>query len=258
MSFEMIMIGIASLVAIGILLHHPSKTVGIPSLLIFMSVGFVFGNGEFDFVYDNLQLTSFIGGMALNVIVFVGGLNTSNESIKLAWKEGGMLSSFGILLTALLFAVILYYLLNFDFLTCLLFAAVVSSTDAAAVFSILESKKLKLKENTDTVLQFESATNDPVALLMVVLLTGILINGGDVTPSVSSIALILGQQVLFGCLLGFILGKLCVIALNLIKLKEYGLIPVFILACFTICVYSAELIGGNVLIAVYIAGVIHR
>jgi len=256
MSFEMIMIGIASLVAIGILLHHPSKTVGIPSLLIFMSVGFVFGNGEFDFVYDNLQLTSFIGGMALNVIVFVGGLNTSNESIKLAWKEGGMLSSFGILLTALLFAVILYYLLHFDFLTCLLFAAVVSSTDAAAVFSILESKKLKLKENTDTVLQFESATNDPVALLMVVLLTGILINGGDVTPSVSSIALLLGQQVLFGCLLGFILGKLCVIALNLIKLKEYGLIPVFILACFTICVYSSELVGGNVLIAVYIAGVI--
>ena len=89
MSFEMIMIGIASLVAIGILLHHPSKTVGIPSLLIFMSVGFVFGNGEFDFVYDNLQLTSFIGGMALNVIVFVGGLNTSTDNIKLAWKEGG-------------------------------------------------------------------------------------------------------------------------------------------------------------------------
>lgn len=256
MSFEMIMIGFASLVAIGILLHHPSKTVGIPSLLIFMSVGLVFGNGEFDFVYDDLQLTSFIGGMALNVIVFVGGLNTSTNSIKLAWKEGGTLSSLGVLLTTLFFSVILYYLLDFNYLTCLLFAAVVSSTDAAAVFSILESKKLKLKENTDTVLEFESATNDPVALLMVVILTDILVSSSGIAPSVSSISILLAQQILFGGLVGVILGKLCVIALNHIKLEEYGLIPVFILACFTITVYGTEVIGGNVLVAVYIAGVI--
>ena len=221
-----------------------------------MAVGLIFGNGEFDFVYDNLQLTSFIGGMALNIIVFVGGLNTSTNSIKLAWKEGGTLSSFGVLLTTLFFAVILYYLLDFDFLTCLLFAAVVSSTDAAAVFSILESKKLKLKENTDTVLEFESATNDPVALLMVILLTDILVSSSGIAPSVGSISMLLAQQILFGGFIGFVLGKLCVMALNHIKLEEYGLIPVFILACFIITVYGTEMIGGNVLVAVYIAGVI--
>ncbi|PKG39372.1 potassium/proton antiporter [Psychromonas sp. Urea-02u-13] len=256
MSFEMIMLGMASLIVIAILLHHPSKTLGIPSLLIFMAVGLIFGNGEFDFVYDNLQLTSFIGGMALNIIVFVGGLNTSTKSIKLAWKEGGALSSVGVLLTTLFFAVILYYLLDFNFLTCLLFAAVVSSTDAAAVFSILESKKLKLKENTDTVLEFESATNDPVALLMVILLTDILVSSTGIAPSVASIGMLLAQQILFGALVGFILGKLCVTALNHIKLEEYGLIPVFILACFIITVYGTEMIAGNVLVAVYIAGVI--
>lgn len=256
MSFEMIMLGIASLIAIGILLHHPSKTLGIPSLLIFMAVGLVFGNGEFDFVYDNLQLTSLIGSMALNIIVFVGGLNTSTQSIKLAWKEGGTLSTFGILLTTLFFALTLYYLLDFNFLTCLLFAAVVSSTDAAAVFSILESKKLKLKENTDTVLEFESATNDPIALLMVILLTDILISSTGVTPSLTSISLLLGQQIIFGALFGFILGKLCVILLNHIKLQEVGLIPVFILACFVLTVYGSEMLGGNILVAVYIAGVI--
>lgn len=256
MTFEMIMIGVASLVAIGILLHHPSKTVGIPSLLIFMGVGLVFGNGEFDFVYDNLQLTSFVGGMALNVIVFVGGLNTSTNNIKLAWKEGGMLSSFGVLLTTLFFAVILYYLSDFNFLTCLLFAAVVSSTDAAAVFSILESKKLELKENTDTILEFESATNDPIALLMVVLLTNLLLSSPDVTLSIASISVLLAQQILFGGFIGFVLGKLCVMALNHIKLEEGGLIPVFILACFIITVYGTEAVGGNVLVAVYISGVI--
>jgi len=256
MSFEMIMIGIASLIAIGILLHHPSKTLGIPSLLIFMAVGLAFGNGEFDFVYDNLQLTSIIGGMALNVIVFVGGLNTSTQSIKLAWKEGGALSSVGVLLTTLFFAVILYYLMDFNFLTCLLFAAVVSSTDAAAVFSILESKKLKLKENTDTILEFESATNDPVALLMVILLTDIIVSSSGIAPSAASIGMLLAQQILCGGLIGLVLGKLCVMALNHIKLEEYGLIPVFILACFIIIVYGTEMIGGNVLVAVYIAGVV--
>ena len=118
------------------------------------------------------------------------------------------------LLTTVIFSVILYYLLEFNYLTCLLFAAVVSSTDAAAVFSILESKKLKLKENTDTVLEFESATNDPVALLMVILLTDILVSSTGVAPSVSSISMMLAQQVIFGGIVGLVLGKLCVLALS--------------------------------------------
>ncbi len=252
----MSMIGIALLVVIGILLHHPSKTLGIPSLLIFMVVGLAFGNGEFDFTYDNIVLSSLIGGMALNVIVFVGGLNTSTKSIRVAWREGGTLSSLGVLFTTLIFAVILYYLLDFDLLTCLLFAAVVSSTDAAAVFSILQSKQLKLKENTDTVLEFESATNDPVALLMVILLTDLIVNSTGVSPSFASIGLMLTQQVLVGAGLGFALGKSAVWVLNKIELDELGLIPVYILACFLIVVYSNELLGGNVLVAVYVAGVI--
>ena len=256
MSYEIMALGVAGLVAIGIMLHHSSKTIGIPSLLIFMAVGLIFGNGEFDFVYDNLELTSFVGVFALNIIVFVGGLNTSNKSIKLAWKEGGVLSSFGVLFTTLFFASILHKLLDFDFLTCLLFAAVVSSTDAAAVFSILKSKRLKLKEHTDTVLEFESSTNDPVALLLVILLTDLLLSTSGVTPSLSSISYLLAEQIVFGVLIGFLLGKFCVISLNHLKLEEYGLIPVFILACFVITVNSTDMVGGNVLVAVYIAGVI--
>ena len=256
MSFEISVIALALLVIIGILLHHPSNTLGIPSLLIFMAVGLAFGNGEFNFTYDNLEMTSLVGGMALNMIVFVGGVNTSTNSIKRAWREGGTLSSLGVLFTTLFFAMILYYLLEFDFLTCLLFAAVVSSTDAAAVFSILQSKKLKLKENTDTVLEFESATNDPVALLMVILLTDLIVNSSGVSPTFGSIGLMLSQQLLVGAGLGFALGKLAVLALNRIKLDEYGLIPVYILGCFFIVVYSNQLLGGNVLVAVYVAGVI--
>ncbi|RJG49529.1 potassium/proton antiporter [Motilimonas pumila] len=256
MTLEIGMLGLAILVAVGILLHQPSKTLGIPSLLIFMGVGLAFGNGEFDFTYDNLGLTSLVGSIALNMIVFVGGLNTSTQSIRLAWREGGVLSSFGVLFTSIIFALLMHYLFAIDLLWCLLFAAVVSSTDAAAVFSILESKKLKLKENTDTILEFESATNDPVALLMVILLTDIIMSQGAGQTDAWSIATILSQQIVVGIAMGGLLAWLSVVALNSIKLEEYGLIPVYVLACFMMIMQSTELLGGNVLIALYIGGVV--
>ncbi|PSW20513.1 potassium/proton antiporter [Photobacterium sanctipauli] len=255
MSTELIMLGMAALIAVGILLHKPSKTLGLPSLLIFMGVGLLFGNGEFNFVYDDLALTSFIGSLALNVIVFVGGLNTSKASIKVAYKEGGVLSTLGVLLTTFIFGGILYYITNFNILTCLLFAAVVSSTDAAAVFSILESKKLKLKESTDTILEFESATNDPVALLLVAILTEMLVSTGDIISG-STIAVELVLQIVVGIGIGYLIGFCCVKLLNKIKLEEYGLIPVFILACFFIAAYGSQMLGGNILIASYVAGVL--
>jgi len=255
MTIEMIMIGIAILIVIGILLHHPSRTLGIPSLLIFMGVGLALGNGEFNFVYDNLAQTAWIGGLALNIIVFVGGLNTSKDKITVAYKEGGVLASFGVLFTTIFFAVILYGLLDFDFITCLLFAAIVSSTDAAAVFSILESKKLKLKERTDTVLEFESATNDPVAMLMVIVLTDMVLSSSQ-SIALPSLVMNLLTQILVAIVVGWLIGKIAVILLSKINLSEFGLIPVFVLATFIIATYGAEMLGGNILLASYIVGVV--
>lgn len=255
MTTEILMIGMSILIVIGILLHHPSRTLGVPSLLIFMGVGLSLGNGEFNFVYDNLGRTAWIGALALNVIVFVGGLNTSSEKIKVSYKEGGVLASLGVIFTSLIFSFILYYLLDFDFVTCLLFAAIVSSTDAAAVFSILQSKKLVLKEQTDTVLEFESATNDPVAMLMVIVLTEMALSS-DQSIDGSALALNLISQIAIAILFGFIAGKVAVYLLNKIKLSEYGLIPVFVLASFVIASYGAELSGGNILLASYVAGVV--
>ncbi|BAJ03611.1 potassium/proton antiporter [Shewanella violacea] len=255
MSYEILLLGIALLIAIGILLHHPSKTLGIPSLLIFMGVGLALGNGEFDFVYDNLAVTSMVGAVALNIIVFVGGINTSNESIKLAYREGGVLSTFGVLFTTLILAALLYPLTEWSLVICLLLAAIVSSTDAAAVFSILESKKLKLKEKTDTVLEFESATNDPVALIMVVILTGIAL-APEKAISGWEIAQTLLIQLGAGIIIAYLVGRLAVYLLNTIHLEEYGLIPVFVLASFIIAAYGSDLAGGNILIASYVVGVV--
>ena len=245
---------LAVLVVIGILLHHPSRTLGIPSLLIFMGVGLTLGNGEFNFIYDNLPLTESLGAIALNIIVFVGGLNTRMSSIRVAWREGAMLSTVGVLLTTIIFAVILYQLFDFNFLFCLLFAAVVSSTDAAAVFGILETKKLALKQHTDSVLEFESATNDPVALVMVVMLTEMLT--GDVALNAADIGLTLVLQIGVAAVFAVVLANIAVWLLNHIRLEEYGMIPVFVLAVFIITCYGSELLGGNILLTAYLSGVI--
>lgn len=255
MSYQMILMGVAALVAIGVLLHHPSRTLGIPSLLIFMGVGLALGNGEFDFIYDDLAITSLVGSVALNIIVFVGGLNTSTANIKVAYREGGVLSSLGVLLTTLFFAVMISFLFDFSFIICLLFAAVVSSTDAAAVFSILESKKLNLKEQTATVLEFESATNDPVALLLVVLLTQMALFP-EMSVSLAEMGQMLFLQLFCGLVFSFLVGKLAVWLLNHIHLEEYGLIPVFLLAVFVLAAYGSESLGGNILLASYVVGVV--
>ncbi|WED29438.1 potassium/proton antiporter [Vibrio sp. DW001] len=255
MSYQLILICIAALICIGILLHHPSRTFGIPSLLIFMGVGLLLGNGEFDFVYDNLQITSLVGSIALNIIVFVGGLNTSTASVRIAYREGGVLSTLGVLLTTLFFAILLSFVLELSFIHCLLFAAIVSSTDAAAVFSILESKKLKLKEQTDTVLEFESATNDPVALILVVLLTELALAPNN-PVSMTVIGTELLVQISSALIIAYLVGRLSVWLLNHIKLEEYGLIPVFILSSFVLATYGSEFAGGNILLASYVVGVV--
>lgn len=255
MSYQLILICIAALVGVGILLHHPSRTFGIPSLLIFMGVGLTLGNGEFNFVYDDLALTSLVGSIALNIIVFVGGLNTPMANVRVAYKEGGILSTLGVMLTTLILAFLVSFVLDLPLLLCLLFAAIVSSTDAAAVFSILQSKKLKLKEKTDTILEFESATNDPVALILVVLLTEMALSS-DAAVSLGSIGIELFIQIFSALVIAGLVGALSVWLLNHIKLEEYGLIPVFILCGFVLATYGAEFVGGNILLASYVYGVV--
>ena len=253
--YEIILLGIAALIAIGILLHHPSKTLGLPSLLIFMGVGLAFGNGEFNFVYDDLQLTSLIGSAALNIIVFVGGINTSTASIKLAFKEGSILSTLGVLLTITILTTLLYFLLGWTFINCLLFASIVSATDAAAVFTILKSKKLELKENTADILEFESATNDRAGFMMVLLVTQMALNSGEgisVLGIVQMVSIDIGVSLVMAPVIGF----LCYTLLNKIHLEEYGLIPIFILACFILAAYGSQLLDGNVLLSSYIFGAI--
>lgn len=244
---------ISVLVFFSVLLYHPARYYGIPALLIFMGVGIGLGNGGYDkFIYDFPELTNTISSLALNLIIFAGGMHTSIKRIKPVMAEGLTLSTLGVLATAMILGTFIYIVTGLGLLESILLGAVVSSTDSAAVFSILESKKLKLRENTDTTLEFESATNDPMAMLLTLGLTMLILD-----PSISNQFFILFfiKQLGIGAVAGIVFGFLAGWILKKITFQEVGLVPIFILAIVGIATLGGELLGGNRLLAAYIIGV---
>ena len=244
---------ISVLVFFGVLFYQAARNYGIPALLIFMGVGIGLGNGGYDqFIYDFPGFTNTISSLALNLIIFTGGLHTSIRRIKPVLVEGLTLSTLGVLATALILGYFIYLVTELSLLVSILLGAVVSSTDAAAVFSILESKKLKLKENADTTIEFESATNDPMAMLLTLGITLLILN-----PLVNAQFFILFfvRQLGIGAIAGIALGLLAGWILKKITFQEVGLVPVFIMAVVLIATLGGELLGGNRLIAAYIIGI---
>ena len=255
MSSTLIVIVISVFIVIGILLFNYSKNLGIPGFIIFMGIGLILGDGYWgEPVYDNPVLTEFLSSLALNVIIFVGGFNTSFRNIRLAWKEGMLLSTIGVLVTAVVLGYFTWWVTDLPLMTSILFGAVVSSTDAAAVFGILESKKLKLKHNSSTILEFESATNDPMALILVTIFVAAALPGAEKTGIAGNIFTFL-QLLVTGGLVGLAVGWIAQQILKKVKFHEPGLVPVLILALFLIASFGAELLGGNLLVAAYVFGV---
>ncbi|MBD66646.1 MAG: potassium/proton antiporter [Halobacteriovoraceae bacterium] len=239
---------------IGTLISKPSKRYGVPSLILYLGLGFIFGNGyKFDFLFDFPNYVNFYSQFAIGIIVFVGGLSTSTDQIKLAWKEGVLLSSFGVILTTLIVGYFTHLVFRIDLLMAMLLGAVLSATDAAAVFSILETKNLKFKEHISETLEFESSTNDPVSFFLVVALTLLI-----TTQKSPSIAL-LGDLFInmgLGALVGLIFGYLCSVILHKISFEIKGFYSVNILSVCLLIIGLCQMIPANSLLALYLAGVV--
>ncbi|MDW7692467.1 potassium/proton antiporter [Flammeovirgaceae bacterium SG7u.111] len=256
-TIELIIILFSFLVAFGILIYNPAKFLGIPSLVIFMGIGLALGNGEGGLpVFDFPEFTSFISSLALNLIIFSGGFQSPMEKIKGAFKEGIVLSTVGVLITAITIGFITHWVTGLPLLISILFGAIASSTDAASVFSIIESKNIKFRHRTDTILEFESATNDPMALILVTVFTLILSSKEGAEVSYFYYVFLFFKQLTLGGLGGWAMatgvGKL----LQKITLQERGSVPIFIIAILMITVFGIDLLGGNMLIAAYVFGVV--
>lgn len=250
-TFFLILGGIIILLCIW--LNNVSSRIGIPTLLAFIVLGMFFGNyGIVPLHFENYDFAKEICSIALIFIMFYGGFGTSWDSARPIVREATLLASVGVVLTAGLTGLFCHFVLRWGWLESLLLGSVVSSTDAASVFSILRSKKLGLKNNTAPLLEMESGSNDPCSYMLTILMLSIMKG----TASGGGIAWMLFAQVAFGLGCGFGIAKLAKLALEKVKIKGDGYDSLFILAVAVLSYGLADLIGGNGYLSAYIVGIV--
>ena len=251
----------AILVFCSILISKTGYRFGIPTLLLFLLVGMIFGSDGLGLQFNSASDAQFIGMMALSIILFTGGMDTKISDIRPVLSQGILLSTVGVLLTTLLTGGFIFYLsqwtrtnISMSFLTCLLLAATMSSTDSASVFNLLRSQKMNLKENLRPMLELESGSNDPMAYMLTIALIQVVASGNDL--NIAWIAKDLFVQFLFGGVIGFAFGHLSVWLINKIGLSNASLYPILLLSLVFITFTTTDLLKGNGYLAVYIAGVV--
>lgn len=232
----------------------------IPALLLFLAIGMFFGSDGLGIQFSNPGIAQFVGIVALNIILFSGGMDTLMTDIKPVAGKGIALATVGVLLNTLLTGLFIYLffhiLFHFESLSIpesMLMAAVMSSTDSASVFSILRSRNIKLKQGIGQILELESGSNDPMAYMLTILIIGYIQNGGI---SFSDALVTLGLQLGVGVLLGFVLGKLAVWFVNKVNIVNSALYPILLLGLIFLTFSVTNLAQGNGFLAVYIAGLI--
>ncbi|QKF92095.1 MULTISPECIES: potassium/proton antiporter [unclassified Campylobacter] len=244
----------AILLIASIVFSKISDKFGIPSLIVFLAVGMLAGSdGLLGIEFSNQKVAQDVGTIALIFILYAGGLDTKFKAIKPVMLNGIILATIGVALTASGVAVIVKYLLDFSWMEAFLFGAIISSTDAAAVFAILKAKEISLKNNLGPLLELESGSNDPMAIFLT--MTIIQMISLATIPAPADVALVLLEQFLLGGVMGYIFGVLMPAIFNRLRLEYWGLYPVFSIAWVLLLYTLAVKVGGNGFLAVYIAGI---
>ncbi|WP_159022908.1 potassium/proton antiporter [Formosa sp. L2A11] len=253
LTIENILLVGSLLLFISIIVGKTSYKFGVPTLILFLSIGMLAGSdGIGGILFNDPKLAQFIGIVSLNFILFAGGLDTHWPTVKPIIKEGLVLSTLGVLLTAVTLGTFVWYVTDFTIFESMLLGSIVSSTDAAAVFSILRSKNLALKTNLRPTLELESGSNDPMAYVLTLAFLSLVINQDQ---DVMGIILMFFQQMILGGLLGFGFGKLSKLIINKITLDFEGLYPVLVIALMFITFSATDSVGGNGFLAIYICSV---
>lgn len=241
------------LLFISIVVGKTSYRFGVPTLLLFLTIGMLAGSDGIGGIhFDDPKLAQFIGIVSLNFILFSGGLDTNWDAVKPILKQGFALSTLGVFLTAITLGTFVFYITDFTIYESMLLGSIVSSTDAAAVFSILRSKNIALKNNLRPTLELESGSNDPMAYVLTLAFLTLVINQDQ---SLVSIVPMLFQQMILGAIAGFGFGKLSKIVINKIQLGFEGLYPVLVIALMFITFSATDFVGGNGFLAIYICAV---
>jgi cell volume regulation protein A len=243
------------LLFISIIASKVSAKLGIPTLLIFLAIGMLAGSDGLGGIrLDSPYTAKILGAVTLTLILFAGGLDTDFEHIRPIIWNGVLLSTIGVLVTALSIGYFVYLITDFTLLEGLLLGAIVSSTDAAAVFSILRSRNLQLKANLSPTLELESGSNDAMAYFLMIFFTKLLTSGQEI--SIWSAIPRFFQEMFIGGLIGILVGRGMVFVVNRIQLAYEALYPGLTLAMILFTYSATNFIHGNGFLAVYIAGLI--
>ncbi|MBE6247286.1 MAG: potassium/proton antiporter [Bacteroidales bacterium] len=259
-SGNIILLG-AVLIFVSILVSKTGFRFGVPTLLLFLLVGMLFGSDGLGLEFNSPESAQFIGMIALSVILFTGGMDTQIADIKPIITPGLILSTLALLLTTLLTGAFIYCLcmftgmnMEFSLLASFLLAATMSSTDSASVFSILRSQKMQLKHNLKPLLELESGSNDPMAYMLTIILIHVIQHPGEISGW--GIALDMAKQFGYAIILSVLVGKGIVWLINKISLSNTALYSVMLLSVVFILFAVTDSIGGNGYLAVYIAGLV--
>jgi cell volume regulation protein A len=227
---------------------------GVPALLLFLVIGMLAGSeGIGGIHFDDANLARSVGIVALVLILFAGGLDTKWSEVRpMLWHAVG-LATFGVLLTAIAVGVFVAYLLNLPLIVGMLLGSVISSTDAAAVFSVLRSRNVNLRGQLKPLLELESGSNDPMAVFLTI---GFIQMITYPEMSYGELAILFFTQMGIGGLAGLAFGRLILILMNRLKSSYEGIYMVFTLAFAALIYSSTAVVGGSGFLAVYIAGVI--
>ncbi|MDL2213478.1 potassium/proton antiporter, partial [Bacteroides sp. OttesenSCG-928-N06] len=248
------------LLFVSIVVSKTGYRFGVPTLLLFLFVGMFFGSDGLGLQFSSAKEAQFIGMVALSIILFSGGMDTKFSEIKPILAPGIVLSTLGVLLTALFTGFFIWFITGMSFtnihlplMTSLLLAATMSSTDSASVFAILRSQKMNLKHNLRPMLELESGSNDPMAYMLTIVLIQVIQSGGMNWGNILGSFVI---QFVVGAGAGYLLGRLAVLMLNKLNIDNQSLYPILLLAFVFFTFSLTDRIHGNGYLAVYIAGII--
>ncbi len=268
---ENILLIVSILIFSAIIISRAGFKYGVPSLLLFLVVGMLFGVDGLGLHFHNYRLTQFIGIVALSIILFTGGLETKIHKIRPIIKEGITLSTITVLLTTALTGAFIFFIANSTdligatpLIICLLMAAVMSSTDSASVFNILKTSKMRLKENIAPMLELESGSNDPIAYCTTILLiqlaqislapnTEINLSIYEIISHAISTFLL---QFIIAIIISLTVGYLGIWVLKKIQLHSTPLYAILLLSIAIFTISLTEMLNGNGYLAVYLTGII--
>lgn len=253
-ALEPILLVVTVLVIISVLASRVSSSFGVPSLLLFLGIGMLAGSeGPGKIAFDDYSLAFSIGSVCLAIIMFDGGLRTSWRSVRPILPLGASLSFVGTVVTGVITGLFARFFLNLSWLEGLLLGAIVSSTDAAAVFSILRARSLSLRGSLKQTLEFEAGSNDPVAIFMTV---GILMLMTSPDAGAGSLLLLFLNQAGVGLLFGWLGGKGMRGLINHVGIEYEGLYSVLLLALVLFLFAITSSFNGSGFLAVYVAGLV--